>query len=393
MFSDSSLPILNGVSISVDGLVGELRNLGHSVHLYVPSHPNHRDSDPNTFRFRAVRTIWAPDYPLAIPPFYDKLLQFRKHQYDVIHTHTPFATGLVGLRWAESHEIPIVSTYHTLYDRYAHYLRFFPLRYARFRVAKHTNFYYNSVNHVITPSEASLKWLRRHSVTTPVSIIPTGLRRKTLFNRSEVRTELNVGLNHQILLFVGRLAKEKNLPLLFHTAATVFAKCPNAKLWLVGEGPYREHCTDLARQLKIGDRVRFFGAVPKEEVDRYYAAADLFVFPSITETQGLVVQEAMSHGLPAVAVAGGGASASIRDDFNGMVVKNTVEDFSEAIVAILSNREAHLQMSQNAQNSMLDLSLPKMAETVLSVYQEVLKARQGHNLLAPPAINGPYASS
>jgi glycosyltransferase involved in cell wall biosynthesis len=375
MFSDSYLPILNGVSVSVDALVNELRHRGHSVHLYVPRCPNHQDSDPNTFRFQAVRTIWAPQYPLAIPPFYKMLLHFRKHQYDLIHTHTPFATGLVGLRWAESHELPIVSTYHTLYDRYAHYLRFFPLRYARFRVAKHTNFYYNSVNHVITPSEASLKWLRRHSVSTPVSIVPTGLRTRTFINRSEVRAELGIPRDQQIMLYVGRLAREKNLPLLFETAAKVFSARPTARLWLVGDGPYRERLTMQARELGVGDRVKFVGAVDREEVDRFYAAADLFVFPSVTETQGLVVQEAMSHGLPAVAVTGGGASASIQDHSNGFVVKDLPDPFADAILTILSNPDLRLSMSENAQITVKELGVPQMVDSILDVYGQVLTNR------------------
>jgi 1,2-diacylglycerol 3-alpha-glucosyltransferase len=373
MFSDSSLPILNGVSISVDGLVNELRDRGHSVHLYAPHCPKHQDSDPNTYRFRAIRTIWAPSYPLAIPPFYGMLLRFRRHEYDIIHTHTPFAMGLVGLRWAESGEIPIVTTYHTLYDRYAHYLRFFPLRYARFRVAKHTNFYYNSVSHVITPSEASQKWLCRHSVTTPVSIIPTGLRKHTFFDRREIRAEFQITPDQQIMLYVGRLAREKNLPLLLETAAAVFSTRPMARLWLVGEGPFRETCNQLARQLGIGDRVKFIGAVPREEVDRFYSAADLFVFPSITETQGLVVQEAMSHGLPAVAVGGGGASAPILDGVNGYVVRNFAEPFAQAIIKILSDQELRFSMSDQAQRSVRTLGLPQMADSIASVYENVLR--------------------
>jgi glycosyltransferase involved in cell wall biosynthesis len=303
------------------------------------------------------------------------LLHFRKHQYDLIHTHTPFATGLVGLRWAESHELPIVSTYHTLYDRYAHYLRFFPLRYARFRVAKHTNFYYNSVNHVITPSEASLKWLRRHSVSTPVSIVPTGLRTRTFINRSEVRAELGIPRDQQIMLYVGRLAREKNLPLLFETAAKVFSARPTARLWLVGDGPYRERLTMQARELGVGDRVKFVGAVDREEVDRFYAAADLFVFPSVTETQGLVVQEAMSHGLPAVAVTGGGASASIQDHSNGFVVKDLPDPFADAILTILSNPDLRLSMSENAQITVKELGVPQMVDSILDVYGQVLTNR------------------
>ncbi len=375
MFSDSALPVLNGVSISVDALVGELRNQGHSVHLFAPRCPGHRDSDPNTFRFRAMATPFAPKYPIAYPPFYRKLLQFRRNEYDLIHTHTPFVMGLIGLRWAESHELPIVSTYHTLYDRYAHYLGFAPKRYVRFRIAKHTNFYYNLVDHVVTPSPAAYKWIRRHSVTTPISVIPTGIRSNLFLNRTELRQELGVAPDQKIMLYVGRLAKEKNLPTLIDMAAKVLRENPSARLWMVGDGPYRLECTNLVRRAGIGDRVRFVGFVPRQEVDRFYAAADLFVFASITETQGLVVQEAMSHGLPAVAVVGGGACASIRDGINGFVVKNDPAAFALAVMQAIEDDELYLKLSEGAQKSVRHLGVSKMAKDMLEVYEKVLARR------------------
>jgi len=369
MFTDSALPILNGVSISVDALVGELRNQGHSVHLYCNQFPGHVDADPNTFRFRAVEFPLWPGYPLPLPPFIRMLHKFRRHEYDVIHTHTPFLNGMVALRWAESHELPIVSTYHTLYDRYAHYVKLLPRRYVRFRIAKHTNYYYNRVNHVITPSEASMKWLRRHSVSTPTSVIPTGSPRPPLFDRSQVRHELGIPPEIKLLLYVGRLAREKNLLMLLESAATAFRTDPSLRLWLVGDGPFRAECVAKVRQLGIGDRVRFVGFVPRAEVDRYYAAADLFVFPSYTETQGLVVQEAMQFGLPAVVVAGGGAGEAVEEGVNGCHVRNDVRDFASAVVSILSDEHIYTRMSSEARRVGRGAGIGTMAERVAEVYR------------------------
>ena len=375
MFSDSALPVLNGVSISVDALVRELRDRGHSIHLYAPRIPGHHDEDPNTFRCRAVRSPWAPQYPLAIPPFYRSLRRFRQHEYDLVHTHTPFSLGLVGLRWAESHGLPIVSTYHTLYDRYAHYLAAFPRRYARFRIAKHTNWYYNAVDAVITPSEASSKWLRRHSVDTPIKIVPTGTPRRAFLDRAECRGALGLPPDLRAMLYVGRLAREKNLGVLFEMAARAFAVDASLRLWLVGDGPYRAECARAVRRLGIGDRVRFVGYVPRAEVDRYYAAGDLFVFPSITETQGLVVQEAMSYALPAVAVAGGGASAGIEPGVNGLIVRNDADDFARAVLRVFADEATHAAMSTAAARSVRGHGLDEMAEGVLEVYREAIHAR------------------
>jgi len=279
---------------------------------------------------------------------------------------------MVGLRWAESHQIPMVSTYHTLYDRYAHYLRWFPKRYARFRIAKHTNFYYNRVDHVITPSEAAYKWLRRHSVETPASVIPTGIRIQTACNRAEIRQELGFAPEQRVLLYVGRLAYEKNLPVLFDMAQRLMADQPPVRLLMVGDGPFREEATRLVRQAGIGDRVRFAGLVPKNEVDRYYAAADLFVFSSITETQGLVVQEALGHGLPAVALAGGGAGASIVNGRNGYVVRNDAGEFCQAVARILDDQQLYEAMSNDGPRSVRHLGVPRMTEAVLKTYEQAM---------------------
>lgn len=374
LFSDSAHPILNGVSVSIEALVRELRNVGHSVHVFTAAHPGYKDPDPNTYRFPAIETPWSKGYPIAPPPYFPMLRHFRRHTFDVIHTHTPGPIGFVGLRWAQSHEIPIVSTYHTLYDRYAHYL---PLtrRYARYKIAKHTNFYYNRVDHVITPSAAALRWLRRHSVTTPATIVPTGAPRRGMFDRAEVRAQMGILADQRILLYVGRLAKEKNLGLLFEMAAIAFAQDPNLRLWLVGDGPYRVQAAALARASGVGDRVHFVGEVQRSGVDRYYAAADLFVFPSITETQGLVVQEAMTYGLPAVVVGGGGAGAGVVTGENGWLVPADADAFSEAILRIMGDHELASRLSEGAVRLVRQYGSDAMAERVVEVYLKAIHRR------------------
>lgn len=372
IFSDSALPILNGVSISIDSLITELRNRGHSVHLFTARHPKYRDLDPHTHRFRALETPWTKGYPLAFPPFYRMLRKFRRHEFDIIHTHTPFTLGFVGLRWSESEDIPIVSTYHTLYDRYVHYIPFFPRRYLRFKLAKHTNFYYNRVRHVITPSEAALKWLRRHSVTTPATVIPTAALPRKFFDRSETRQKLGIMPDQKVMLYVGRLAKEKNMSTLFAMAKIAFARDPSLRLWLVGDGPYRSECVLMAREHGIGDRVKFVGFVPRADVDQYYAAADLFVFASITETQGLVVQEAMNYGLPAVAVTGGGASEGIQDTVNGFAVKNDPESFADRVLDILEDEALYTWLSEGALRTTRNLGTEATCDKVVEVYRQTI---------------------
>lgn len=381
-FSDSALPVLNGVSVSIQSLIAELRNAGHSVTLFASGRSSELDDFANTHRFRALQGSWNGNYPIALPPFLAMLRTFRKSHFDLIHTHTPFVVGFVGLRWAESHDIPIVSTYHTLYDRYAHYVPFVPRRYVRFKIAKHTNFYYSRVRHVVTPSEAAAKWLRRHAVETPISVIPTGTPPKGFFERAEMRHRFGIPADQKVLLYVGRVAKEKNLPVLFEMTAKVMARDPSVRLWLVGDGPFRGECHEIVRALRIGDRVRFVGFVDRQKVDQYYAAADLFVFSSITETQGLVVQEAMAYGLPAVVVAGGGAGASLEPGVNGELVKNDADEFADAVLAILRDRDLYELLSAGASRSVRQFTTAAMADKMVQLYRDVLGGR------SPSSVEG-----
>lgn len=372
LFSDSALPVLNGVSVSIDCLVRELRSRGHSVHVFTSAYPGHKDDDPNTHRFRSIHTPWTTDYPLAVPPFYGKLREFRRHKFDLVHTHTPFTVGFVGLRWAESHEIPIVSTYHTHYDKYAYYMPLAPKRYLRYKIAKHLNFYYNRVGQVVTPSEASQRWLMRHSVKTPITVIPTGVPAPRMVDRAHVRAELGFKPGVRVLLYAGRIAREKNIALLFEAFALARRTQPALEFMLVGDGPARGEFSTLARNLGVGDHVRFVGAVKRHLVDDYYAASDLFVFSSMTETQGLVVMEAMNYGLPAIVVQGGGAGEAVRDGENGITVRNEPSAFAEAVLGVMADDVLHATLSDGARKTARTFSIPATTDKILEVYDRAL---------------------
>lgn len=372
IFSDSALPVLNGVSVSIDALVRELRHFGHSVHIFTAAHFGYRDPDPNTYRFPAMETPWTKGYPLAFPPFYPLLTHFRRNRFDVVHTHTPWTIGFVGLRWAQSEGVPVVSTYHTHYDKYTHYIPFVPKRYLRYKIAKHTNYYYNSVDQVITPSEASAKWLGRHSVKTPVTVIPTGSMPRQLLDRAELRLRHQLAPDARVLLYVGRIAQEKNMEVLFAAAAKVLRENAKAVFWLVGDGPYREECAEMARCLGIGDRVRFIGFVDRHEVDAFYELADIFLFASMTETQGLVIQEAMSYGLPSVVVQGGGASSAIEHGVNGFVVGNDPSQLAEHALGLLTDEELFARIAREASRAIRSYTTRDMTQAVLKVYDQAI---------------------
>jgi len=381
IFSDSFAPVINGVSVSIEGLIEELRAMGHSVHVFTSSYPNYMEKDPNVIRFRSIMTRFAKSYPLAIPPFSPFKKEFRRLRFDIVHTHTPFTVGLIGKNWARQSRIPLVSTYHTLYEEYAHYVPFLPKRFVQFLIARNTNRYYNQCAHIIVPSEIAKENLLEHRVRQPITIIPTGNPAPRKRSREDARTEIGAKPETKLLLYVGRLAREKNLVLLFRALKIVLSKRRDIQLWLVGDGPDAENCKRKVRLSGIGDYVVFTGAVPRSKVDGYYAAADVFVFPSTTETQGLVIGEALSYGLPVVVVRGGGASIMLEHGETGFVVDNEPQDFANSVLALLSIPALWGRISTNARRFSRQWTFRDMAQSVLEVYEQVLSTPK---TISPP---------
>ncbi len=375
IFSDSYLPVINGVSLAIHTLVTELLEQGVHVTVFAPAFPRHKDADPDVIRFRSSMTPWTKGYPMALPPFLGTLRRFRRREFDLIHSHTPYTVGFCALRWAESFGIPLVSTYHTLYDKYAHYVPYYPHNYVAYKIAKHTNYYYNRVNHVITPSEAGRDSLLRHDVRKPITIIPTGIPVPPRIDRQEARKRLGIPADEFTMLYVGRLAPEKNLELLFHAMRRWHNTIPHAKLRLVGGGAGRKAEGKVVSDWDIGSRVVFEGQVSRDQVDVYFSAADLFVFPSTTETQGLVIGEAQVMGLPAIAVRGGGAHEIIRDGVDGCVVEDSVEAFAHQVEALEGDRTRLRAMGENGRSNQTRWTPLETAERVLDVYETVLGRR------------------
>jgi glycosyltransferase involved in cell wall biosynthesis len=376
VFSDSLLPLANGVSVSIDTLVSELRRKGHEVHLFAPDFPGHRDSPASqTHRFPSIRLRWADGYPVALPPAYPLLQRFRRESYDLVHTHTIGIASYIGLKWARAHEIPLVASYHTLYDRYAHYCTALPRRYVRYKIARHTQQFYNQADAVITPSEAAKRWLKRHKVNTPIKVIATGIPRPEAraLTRAEARATLGIEPGSRVLLTVGRLVEEKNLRTLIEATTAVLRQLgPSAQHWFVGDGPYRSELVKAANQAGVGKQLRLVGAVEPSQVAPYYSAADLFVFASVTETQGLVVQEAMSYGLPAVLIEGGGASGAVCHGVTGFLAKNNADSFASTIQQALSSPDELLRIGMNAEAEIHQHDPSQMAHDVEAVYRSVL---------------------
>ena len=382
LFSDSAFPIRNGVSVSIDALVKRLRELGHSTHLFAPRFPGFVDQDPNIRRLRSVMTPFAGGTPFAWP-FLTGEVRFKHEQFDVVHVHTPWIAGMLGIRWAHQADIPVIATYHTQYDRYIHYVPVAPDKLKRAVTVYHIRRLLNSCAQVIVPSPSALRWLRRMGVKAPTSVIPTGVPSPKRFVQFSERDRLGARPGQTIVLTCGRLAPEKNLGTLISAFSHAVKLDPSLVLWIVGDGPARGEITTQVRSHGIGDNVRFFGSVERSQVDRFYAAADIFVFTSVTETQGLVVLEAMSYGLPVVVCRGGGASTPIVEGVNGLKVRTDPSAIAEALLRVAHDEGLASKLCDGAKESAQKATIEVMADDTVQIYREAIGAASAARPASP----------
>ncbi len=371
IFSESYLPYLNGVSISIRILQEELTRRGHEVWVYAPRYPNYTDPYPTVRRFASFTTPFEPDYPIAVPIAPRLAREFRQQRFDIVHTHTPFFAGMVGARWARHLKIPLVSTYHTLYEQYLHYVpSIVPKSLVRKVLRWHLKRYYESVDAIMTPSEIGKEVLLRYGVSKPITPIRNPVLPFPNLSKQEARAKLGIPKDVWLLLYVGRMAPEKNVHVLLRAMPFIVRGCPSAKLWLVGPGPALAQLQALSEELGLGDKVVFTGPVPREEVSLYLLSADLFVFPSVTESQGLVLDEAQAAGLPCIVANGGGAPEAVDYGNCGLIVEPTPEAFVEAVLYLTHHEEERERLRKNAIRKRETLSVPAVVDRILAIYEQ-----------------------
>ncbi len=385
IFTDSYKPYTSGVVTSITTFNDELTRLGHEVHIFAPSYPHYQDEEPNVYRFYSVPSPTNPDFALAIPIYPGLGAQVRHLRLDIIHVHSPMIMGRVGLRYANKYNIPLVFTYHTRYDQYVHYV---PVAqdFAKEVTAKYSSSFCNHCDHIIAPSEDIRDIIRENEVRKPVSVIPTGipLQRFEKGDPEWLRANYDIPPENKILLFVGRLTKEKNIPFLIETFRIVKDKMPRTSLVLTAQGPLEDELKGLCRQLELSSHdVVFTGAVPYDTLGNVYHSADLFVFSSLTETQGLVLTEAMACGLPVVAVRASGVQDMVDDGVDGVLTSLDREELAMAVCRVLSDDTLYQHLQSNALRKAESLSARNMALKLEEVYKRLCKGHtyRHHRLL------------
>lgn len=376
VFTDSWKPYTSGVVRSIETFVDELEGLGHEVHIFAPGYPRHTRREGNVYRFVSLPALTNPGFRLGIPVSPRLRTTAAQLGLDVVHVHAPFLLGQLGARLARRLGLPLVFTYHTLYHRYAHYVPL-PRGISEQVALRWSRDFSNRCDLVIAPTSGVRDFLGDLGVTAPVEVVPTGIYPERFRQGDPAWLGRTFGLGPgPVLLYVGRLAREKNLPFLLRVLRRVRREFPGVRLVLVGDGPERAELREAAARLSLSSAVVFAGQRQDRELAHCYAGADLFTFPSVTETQGIVLVEAQAAGLPAVAIRAVGTADMVVDGRDGFLCEASEAAFAGAVLRLLRDRELRAAMARAAWTKADGLAAPLMARRLADLYRRVAGERR-----------------
>lgn len=370
LFTDTYTPEVNGVVTVIAMMTQELRRSGHEVFVFCPRYPGHTETDPGVRRYRSSRMVFYKGMRMAVP--YSRSSNPLLSKLDIIHSHDPGPLGLLALWAGERYRIPHVHTYHDLYMDYRRYLPP-PVRPSPEMVKRLSRMFSHRCATIIAPSEQMKQEIRSYGVRSPIVALPFGVDAEDFSQpvQWDARTALNLP-HEDILLYAGRVAREKNLELLVGAFEQVVATHPAARLVIAGDGPYRRELQHIVTGKGLDNHVIFTGFLERPALIDFYKQATMFVFPSMTDTQGLVVMEAMTAGAPVVAVNVLGPVDVIRDGKTGILVEPDVSRFASACTDLLNDPEKRSALGESAREWALTHTSQTSTQKLLEVYQSAL---------------------
>lgn len=385
MFTNTYVPHVGGVARSVSTFTRRYREMGHEVLIVAPEFEGQPEREEHVVRIPAIQNFNGSDFSVAL--YAPQELSDRLDEFDpqVVHAHHAFLLGNEAVRTARVRELPLVYTHHTLYEQYTHYVPADSALLRRFVIELGTRFA-NLADHVFAPSESVADLLKKRGVEVPVSVIPTGVD-YPYFNDSDgerVRRENGIPGEAFVVGHVGRLAPEKNLRFLADAVIEFLGGHDDAVFLLAGSGPSEDDLIERFRAAGLEDRIHALGELDHDELRHVYAAMDVFAFASRSETQGMVLAEAMAAGAPVVALDASGAREIVEDERNGRLVGDeSVEALADAIRWVFDlEPEAYGALREGADRTARDYSLERSAERAISVYEQLLRR--------PPSESGDY---
>lgn len=393
MLTNNYKPFTGGVPVSVERQAKALRKAGHKVVIFAPDYgvEAKEEEDVVRCRIRRRKMINGMVYPRLINK--EALERFAEEKFDCIHVHQPMFAGNTALYLGRKYNLPVIYTYHTRYEDYLHYIRIFKeekeagflrrgLIYAvrEYIVPAYMRWFTNRCDLVFAPTEGMRRRIVSRGTKTPVEVVPTGLG-ETFFRNAgkeagKIRNEYLKGADY-LLCTVSRLEEEKNLGFLLEGIREMKrreTKEGSFKALIIGEGSQKEELKERAQEYGLAGTVIFTGNIPNEKLGTYLQACDLFLFASKSETQGLVLQEAMASGCPCVAVNASGSEDAIEDGKNGFLTAEDVKEWSERAWDILKARTL-ADMKSYAKESVRAYEAGRAAKKAEGLYRIAVKEK------------------
>lgn len=372
--TDTYFPMINGVVISTSNLYKELKNKGHEVKIITLSHDGEERVEGDIYYLKSIKVNVYPDARIKVPFCNSLIKEVIDWKPEIIHSQTEFSTMVVAKSISKRLAIPHVHTYHTMYEDYLNYLLGGKLL-NKSAAAKVTKILLNSLNGVVAPTDKTKTALRDYGVDVNIEIIPTGIDlnkfKKTVAEEEKNELLLKYGLkkDDKIMVYVGRVAEEKNIEEILELFPNTLERVPKVKFLIVGGGPYLDKLMKIVKDKNLEDNVVFTGMVKPEEVYKYYQIAHLFVTASTSETQGLTYIEALSSGCPIVCKYDKSVEGVVLQGRNGFLYKNPWE-FTLFTSEILLDKDLRGELCERAKDKALEYSLGTFADNMLSLYRK-----------------------
>ena len=379
LISDVYFPRVNGVSTSIRTFSEQLQRLGHSVHLIAPVYSANTEDEAWITRVSASSIYFDPEDKLMKFGEILKLLPSLKSQhFNLIHIHTPFVAHYAGLKLAKLLQIPVVETYHTFFEDYLHhYLPWIPSLAARGLARLISRRQCNQVNAIVAPSQPMLDVLRTYGIKSQAAVIATGLQARSFAQTDgdAFKQKYGIGSARPMLLYVGRVAFEKNISFLVSVVKLLSETMPDVLFVITGEGPAESSLHASVKTLGLEHNVQFIGFLDREkELNGCYQAADIFIFASKSETQGLVLLEAMAQGTPVVAIAELGTASILVEGEGAIIAPDNALAFMQKTHELLNDSAQREHLGTRAREyAKSKWSAATQAERMVMFYSDIVE--------------------
>jgi glycosyltransferase involved in cell wall biosynthesis len=374
--SDVYFPRVNGVSTSIETFRRNLRVLGHTVHLIAPDYGKVVADETGILRVPARRVPFDPeDRFMSYGWVMKQLDRLRSEHYDLIHVQTPFVAHYLGVKLSYLLDVPCIETYHTFFEEYLyHYVPLLPKWVTSSLAKRFSRHQGNSLDGMVVPSRPMQHVLQGYGIETIMEVIATGIEPESFVpgNRIAFREKFGIAQERPMLLFVGRVAHEKNIDFLIKVVDQVRKEVVDILFVIAGEGPARASLEQEVSKLALGQNVRFIGYLDRHtELNSCYSAADIFIFSSRTETQGLVLLEAMAQALPVISTAELGTRDVLQDGAGVWIAQEELSDFSNNILKMLAHAQVRGELGDLGRAYANEWSAAKQAKKMLMFYNTV----------------------